>query len=296
MGMRGRQVLLRVELPLGLPLIFAGIRTAAVFVVSTATIAAIAGGGGLGDIIVNQASYRLAGVVGAALCVAALASWRPLLLTLRRPEAVSRTSLTPRFRRLPEHPPIPSEGRGVIRKHTRRAAKAAFGVSFGVAIVLGGTATGATRHRRRRRRSRSARRTSPRSTCSASSTSRRSRRRASRSSYKGSIGSSELTDTALTSGKINLYPEYTGVIVLDLASQVAEDRGRDLRRRRRSRRSAASRCSTRRRSSTPTRSRVLKSTATKYGAEDDLRPEEGARRSRYAGYPECRRGSPACSG
>ena len=39
----------RVELPLALPLIFAGIRIAAVFVVATATIAAIAGGGGLGD-------------------------------------------------------------------------------------------------------------------------------------------------------------------------------------------------------------------------------------------------------
>jgi osmoprotectant transport system permease protein len=44
-----------------------------VYVVSTATIAAIAGGGGLGDIIVNQASYRFAGVLGAAYCVAALA-------------------------------------------------------------------------------------------------------------------------------------------------------------------------------------------------------------------------------
>jgi osmoprotectant transport system permease protein len=73
MGMRERDVLLRVELPLALPLLFAGVRTAAVYVVSTATIAAIAGGGGLGDIIVNQASYRLAGVIGAALCVAGLA-------------------------------------------------------------------------------------------------------------------------------------------------------------------------------------------------------------------------------
>jgi len=69
MGMRERDVLFRVELPLSLPLIFAGMRTAAVYVVSTATIAAIAGGGGLGDIIVNQASYRLSGVVGASLLV-----------------------------------------------------------------------------------------------------------------------------------------------------------------------------------------------------------------------------------
>ena len=61
MGMTPRQVLRRVELPLALPLLFAGIRTAAVFVVATATIAAIAGGGGLGDILVNQASYRIRG-------------------------------------------------------------------------------------------------------------------------------------------------------------------------------------------------------------------------------------------
>jgi osmoprotectant transport system permease protein len=73
MGMSALQMLLRVELPLALPLLFAGIRTSSVYVVSTATIAAIAGGGGLGDIIVNQASYRLRGVIGAALCVTALA-------------------------------------------------------------------------------------------------------------------------------------------------------------------------------------------------------------------------------
>jgi osmoprotectant transport system permease protein len=73
MGMRGREILLRVELPLAVPLIFAGIRIAAVFVIATATIAAIAGGGGLGDIIVNQASYRLSGVVAASLCVSFLA-------------------------------------------------------------------------------------------------------------------------------------------------------------------------------------------------------------------------------
>jgi osmoprotectant transport system permease protein len=73
MGMTPSQILRRVELPLALPLIFAGIRTATVFVVATATIAAIAGGGGLGDIIVNQASYGLEGVVGAAMCVSLLA-------------------------------------------------------------------------------------------------------------------------------------------------------------------------------------------------------------------------------
>jgi osmoprotectant transport system permease protein len=73
MGMRGREVLTRIELPLALPLIFAGIRTATVYVIATATLAAIAGGGGLGDIIVNQASYGIEGVIAGAIVVAALA-------------------------------------------------------------------------------------------------------------------------------------------------------------------------------------------------------------------------------
>jgi osmoprotectant transport system permease protein len=73
MGMNGRQLLTRVEMPLALPLIFTGIRTAVVYVIATATLAAIAGGGGLGEIIVNQASYRLAGVLGAAIVVTVLA-------------------------------------------------------------------------------------------------------------------------------------------------------------------------------------------------------------------------------
>jgi osmoprotectant transport system permease protein len=73
MGMRGLQVLLRVELPLALPLMFAGIRTAAVYVVATTPLAALAGGGGLGDIIVNQSTYGIAGVVGGSIAIAILA-------------------------------------------------------------------------------------------------------------------------------------------------------------------------------------------------------------------------------
>jgi osmoprotectant transport system permease protein len=73
MGMRSLQTLLRVELPLALPLIFAGIRTAAVYVVATAPLAALAGGGGLGDIIVNQPTYGEEGVVAGSLAIAALA-------------------------------------------------------------------------------------------------------------------------------------------------------------------------------------------------------------------------------
>lgn len=73
MGMTAVQVLRHVELPLALPLLFAGIRTSSVYVVASATIAAIAGGGGLGEILFNQASYRVEGLVGAAIVVSALA-------------------------------------------------------------------------------------------------------------------------------------------------------------------------------------------------------------------------------
>jgi osmoprotectant transport system permease protein len=73
MGMTPLQTLLRVELPLALPLIFAGIRTAAVYVVATAPLAALAGGGGLGDIIVNQPTYGPEGVVAGSIAIAVLA-------------------------------------------------------------------------------------------------------------------------------------------------------------------------------------------------------------------------------
>ena len=74
MGLSPGQILRRIELPLALPLLFIGVRIAAVTVVATAPIAAYAGGGGLGDIIANQATYRLSGVLGASLCVMALSA------------------------------------------------------------------------------------------------------------------------------------------------------------------------------------------------------------------------------
>lgn len=97
MGMSGWEILRRVELPLAVPLIFAGVRTAAVFVVSTTTIASLAGfSGSLGDIIANETSYHFSGVLGAAICVAALALAVEGALTL-----VQR-ALTPRGLRLIE--------------------------------------------------------------------------------------------------------------------------------------------------------------------------------------------------
>jgi osmoprotectant transport system permease protein len=82
MGMREREVLLQVELPMSLPLIFAGIRTSAVFIIATAPLAALAGGGTLGDIIVNQPTYHITGVIAATIIVVALAFAADGLLSL----------------------------------------------------------------------------------------------------------------------------------------------------------------------------------------------------------------------
>ncbi|HEU5243142.1 MAG TPA: ABC transporter permease [Gaiellaceae bacterium] len=83
MGLTERQILAKVELPLGLPLILAGIRIAAVFVISTATLAGIAGEPGtLGDIIVNPVTYGRDGVLAAAFVVAGIALLTAFLLGL----------------------------------------------------------------------------------------------------------------------------------------------------------------------------------------------------------------------
>jgi osmoprotectant transport system permease protein len=74
MGMTPRQVLLKVEVPVALPLIILGLRTAAIFVVATATIAAEIGLGGLGRYIIDGlATNNYGEVAGGALLVVALA-------------------------------------------------------------------------------------------------------------------------------------------------------------------------------------------------------------------------------
>jgi osmoprotectant transport system permease protein len=96
-GLTEWQILRGVELPLGIPLIFAGIRTAALFVVSTTTIAALTGySGSLGDIINNEASYHLPGVLGAAIIIAGLA------LTVEVVLAGVQRAVTPRGLKLSE--------------------------------------------------------------------------------------------------------------------------------------------------------------------------------------------------
>ena len=96
MGMTERQVALRAELPLALPLVMTGIRTAAVQVVATATLASLLGTGTLGTVIRSGFGRQDYGtVVAGALLVAALAVATDLLL------ALIGWAVTPGRRRLP---------------------------------------------------------------------------------------------------------------------------------------------------------------------------------------------------
>ncbi|WP_020008525.1 ABC transporter permease/substrate-binding protein [Salinicoccus albus] len=71
-GMKTMRRLLKVELPIAMPVIMAGIRTAMVLIIGTATLAALIGAGGLGDLILlgidrNDSSLILIGAIPAAL-------------------------------------------------------------------------------------------------------------------------------------------------------------------------------------------------------------------------------------
>ncbi len=94
MGLSDGQMLRRVEVPLAIPLIMAGIRTSAVQVVATATIAAQLGFGGLGRFIIDGYATRSSGgyvkVLAGAVLVAALALVTEALLGL------AQRALTPK--------------------------------------------------------------------------------------------------------------------------------------------------------------------------------------------------------
>jgi osmoprotectant transport system substrate-binding protein len=108
----------------------------------------------------------------------------------------------------------------MVRKHTRRAAKAAFAVSIGVALLIGLTAGVAGAERS----SSAAKPTIVLGTKNFTEEyilgqlyGQALQAKGFKVEYKGSFGSSELANTAIDSGKMNFYPEYTGIIVLDLA-------------------------------------------------------------------------------
>ena len=73
MGMTPAQTLVRVQLPLASPVIFAGLRVSLVLVVGTATLANFVGGGGLGDLINSGNLYHPRPILVGAVIVSALA-------------------------------------------------------------------------------------------------------------------------------------------------------------------------------------------------------------------------------
>ena len=101
MGMRGREVLTRVEVPIAIPVILAGLRTSAVQIVATATLVAVVGGGTLGQVII--AGFNTGDEVrifGSASVVAVLA-----ILTEAVFAALQRAGTSPGLRhvsRIPE--------------------------------------------------------------------------------------------------------------------------------------------------------------------------------------------------
>src|SRR5579864_31680 len=107
----------------------------------------------------------------------------------------------------------------MIRTHTRRAAKAAFAISLGVAIVLGGTAAVASAKPQAKPTVIVGNKNFTEEFILGQLYGQALAAKGFPVKYAGSLGSSELADTAIKSGKINLLPEYTGVTVLDIAKQ-----------------------------------------------------------------------------
>jgi osmoprotectant transport system permease protein len=94
MGMAPRQILQQVEIPLALPVIIAGIKTATVEVIASATLAAFIGAGGLGSFIVLGFSlYDNAILLVGAIPVAVLALIAEVSLS-----AIQRSLEPPRYR------------------------------------------------------------------------------------------------------------------------------------------------------------------------------------------------------
>lgn len=101
MGLGEQQILRRVELPIALPVVIAGVRTAAVQIVATATLAALVAGGGLGRFIVDGFALQDDGMlVGGAILVALLA-----VAVERGFALVERRAVSPGLRDRPRREP-----------------------------------------------------------------------------------------------------------------------------------------------------------------------------------------------
>ena len=106
MGMRGGEVLRRVELPCALPLLLSGVRSATLQVIATATIAASISLGGLGRYLIDGLSVSdYAQMASGAILVAALALVMDGILSIVQRTAVS-PGLTGKFRNTGDNRPV----------------------------------------------------------------------------------------------------------------------------------------------------------------------------------------------
>ena len=106
MGMRGGEVLRKVELPCALPLLLSGVRSATLQVIATATIAASISLGGLGRYLIDGLSVSdYAQMASGAILVAALALVMDGILSIVQRTAVS-PGLTGKFRNTRDNRPV----------------------------------------------------------------------------------------------------------------------------------------------------------------------------------------------
>ena len=99
----------------------------------------------------------------------------------------------------------------MIRKHTRRAAKAAFAISLGVAIILGGATTAGAKSQATQTPIIVGTKNFGEAFVLGQLYKQALEAKGFKVSYKENIGSTELIQRALTSGRITLYPEYIGI-------------------------------------------------------------------------------------
>lgn len=108
MGMTGREILTKVEIPIALPLIISGLRSATLQIVSTATVAAFVALGGLGRYVIDGLGVRdFPQMLAGAVLVAVLAIVLDLAFALIARYAVS-AGLTGRLRRNPKTSTAPA--------------------------------------------------------------------------------------------------------------------------------------------------------------------------------------------
>jgi glycine betaine/choline ABC-type transport system substrate-binding protein/ABC-type proline/glycine betaine transport system permease subunit len=129
MGLNERQLALRVELPLALPLVFGGIRTSVVNVLATATLGPYVGVDTLGVPIVNANVHGDAGRLGTALLIAVLAIGAELLF------AALQRAVTPRGLKLTQQTTTP------MRRNRRMRSRSVLPL-LALALALGLAACG----------------------------------------------------------------------------------------------------------------------------------------------------------